>query len=116
MEIELAAAVTALRYELIEAAARHESGQQVGFRVSPIELEFAVELRADAKAKAGFKAWVLSADAEVGVARARTHKVKLTVTPTTPDGGDLMIAGDPARAPGPGVLDQDELHAAARRR
>ena len=49
VEIELAAAVTALRDELIEAAARHESGQQVGFKVGPIELEFAVELRADAK-------------------------------------------------------------------
>lgn len=109
MEIELAAAVTALRDELIEAASRHDPGQQVGFKVGPIELEFAVELRVDAKAKTGFKAWVLSADAEVGAARARTHKVKLTVTPTTPDGDDLMISGDPARAPGPGVQDEDEL-------
>ncbi|MFC0111570.1 trypco2 family protein [Kibdelosporangium aridum] len=109
MDIDLAAAVTALRDELLEAAARHDPGQHIGFKVGPIELEFAVELRADAKAKTGFKAWVLSADAEVGAARARTHKVKLTVTPTTPDGGDLMISGDPARAPGPGVEGEDDL-------
>jgi hypothetical protein len=108
MEIELAAAVTALRDELIEAAARRDSEQEVGFKVGPIELEFAVELRVDAKAKAGFKAWVLSADVEAGAARARTHKVKLTVTPTTPDGGDLLISGDSKRSAGPGVLGADD--------
>jgi hypothetical protein len=42
------------------------AGQEIAFKVGPVELEFAVELRTDAKAKAGFKAWVVSADAEAG--------------------------------------------------
>lgn len=110
MEIELAAVVTALRDELIEAAALHDPERQLGFKVGPIEMEFAVELRADVKAKTGFKAWVLTGDVQAGAARARTHKVKLTVTPISSDGGDLMISGDAARPPGPGVLGDDGLH------
>lgn len=60
------------------------------FKVGPVELEFAVELRADAKVKAGFKAWVVSGDAEGGVARGRTHRVKFVLTPQRPGGGDLL--------------------------
>jgi hypothetical protein len=52
VEIELADAVAAVRDELVEAAARGV-GQAVSFTVGPIEMEFAVELRADARAKAG---------------------------------------------------------------
>ena len=55
MDIELADAVAAVRDELVAAAAR-SLGAQVEFMVGPIELEFAVELRQDAKAKLGFKA------------------------------------------------------------
>jgi len=57
MEIALADAVAALRDELLEAAAR-SAGQDLAFQVGPVEMKFAVELRADAKVKAGFKAWV----------------------------------------------------------
>ena len=55
MDIELADAVAVARDELVEAAAR-SLGAQVEFVVGPTELEFAVELRQDAKAKFGFKA------------------------------------------------------------
>jgi hypothetical protein len=92
MEIELADAVASVRDELVDAAARGV-GAEVEFVVGPIELEFAVELRADAKAKLGFKAWVLSADAEAGVARGHTHTVKVTLTPRQAGGGDLLVAG-----------------------
>ncbi|MBE1592361.1 trypco2 family protein [Nonomuraea angiospora] len=97
MDIELAQAVEGLRDELL-AAAVAGAGSQIAFAVGPIELEFAVELKADAKAKAGFKAWVVTADVEAGVSRGRTHKVKLTLTPKHPDGGDVLIAGPPVRA------------------
>src|SRR6266508_2765905 len=71
--------------------------------VVDIEMEFAVELRADAKAKAGFKAWVLaSAEVEAGVSRGRTHRVMVTLTPKRPDGGDLLIAAEPDGPAGPG--------------
>ncbi|MEU0924531.1 trypco2 family protein [Streptomyces malaysiensis] len=82
MEIELADAVAAVRDELLEAAARGV-GQDLAFKVGPVQLEFTVELRADAKAKAGFKAWVIN-------------------TPQRPDGSDLLVHGDPSRQQGPG--------------
>lgn len=101
VEIELGNAVAALRDELIDAAARGSRGQ-VEFAVGPIELEFGVELRRDAKVKAGFKAWVVSADVECGAAHARTQKVKVTLTPRRADGGDLLVAGGRERPEGPG--------------
>lgn len=101
MEIELADAVAAVRDELLHAAARG-IGRPVEFLVGPIELEFAVELRQDAKAKAGFKAWVVSADAEGGLSRGRTHRISVTLKPIRPDGGDWLVAGDSARPDGPG--------------
>jgi hypothetical protein len=101
MEIELADAVAAVREELLHAAARGV-GQPVEFLVGPIELEFTVELRQDATAKAGFKAWVVSGDAERGLSRGRTHRVSMTLTPLRPDGGKWLVAGDSARPDGPG--------------
>jgi Trypsin-co-occurring domain 2 len=61
-----------------------------------------VELRQDAKAKAGFKAWVVSGDAEGGLSRGRTHRVSLTLTPVRPGGGEVLVAGDRSRPHGPG--------------
>lgn len=101
MEIELGDAVAAVREELLHAAARG-IGQSVQFLVGPIELEFTVELRQDAKAKAGFKAWVISGDAEGGLSRGRTHRVSMTLTPVRPGGGDWLVAGDSVRPEGPG--------------
>jgi hypothetical protein len=101
MEIELAKAVASVRDELLTAAAQ-DLGSEVEFMVGPIELEFVVELRRDAKLKTGFKAWVVSADAEGSVTKASTHKVKLTLTPRKPGGGDLLVAGDVTRPSGPG--------------
>ena len=106
VEIELADAVAAVRDELVEAAARGVVGQEIGFAVGPIEMEFAVELRADAKAKFGFKAWVLSGDVEGGVEHGRTHRVAFTLTPKRPGGGDLLISGRPEQASGPGDVSE----------
>ncbi|MDG4834171.1 hypothetical protein O7627_33440 [Solwaraspora sp. WMMD1047] len=101
MEIELADAVAAVREELLHAAALG-IGQPVKFLVGQIELEFAVELRQDAKAKAGFRTWVVSGDVEGGLSRGRTHRVSVTLTPIRPDGRDWLVAGDSARPDGPG--------------
>ncbi|GAA1501368.1 hypothetical protein GCM10009760_64190 [Kitasatospora kazusensis] len=101
MDIELADAVAVVRDELLEAAARG-AGQGLGFKVGPVELEFAVELRVDTKVKAGFKAWVVTAGVEAGAARGRTHKVKVTLTPQNADGSDLLVHGDQDRPDGPG--------------
>lgn len=101
MDIELGDAVAVVRQELLDAVGRG-AGAEVGFVVGPIELEFAVELRADVKVKAGFKAWVLSADVEAGVVRGRTHKVKVTLTPKNADGTDVLVAGEAGTGFGPG--------------
>ncbi|HEY3605863.1 MAG TPA: trypco2 family protein [Pseudonocardiaceae bacterium] len=104
MDIELADAVAVVRDELLVAAAR-ATDQALEFVVGPIEVEFAVELRQDAKAKAGFKAWVVSADAEAGVSRARTHRVTVSLTPRRAGGGDLLVSTS-ARSDGPGDVSE----------
>lgn len=92
MDIELSDAVAALRSELLEAAERGID-QDLSFVVGPIDLEFTVELRADARAKAGFKAWVVSGDVSAGVNRGTTQKVKVTLTPQRPDGTGWLVHG-----------------------
>ncbi|MEU9688108.1 trypco2 family protein [Amycolatopsis japonica] len=101
MDIELGDAVAALRDELLDAADRAATAE-VEFAVGPIELEFAVELRKDAKAKAGFKAWVVSADAEAGVSHTTKHKVTVTLNPRKPGGGDLIVSSKAGGEDGPG--------------
>lgn len=117
MDIELADAVAALRDELLAAAARAPvaaapsagaPAPEVEFAVGPIELEFTVELRRDAKTKAGFKAWVVSGEVAAGIAQARTHRVTVSLTPRRPGGGDLLVStsADPsAELPGAGGED-----------
>ncbi|MER7393939.1 trypco2 family protein [Streptomyces sp. NPDC000151] len=103
MKIPLADAVAALRDELLEAVGRG-AGQDLAFKVGPVELEFTVELREDVKAKGGFTAWVVSAGAEAGVARGDAQRVMVTLTPQGPGGGDLLVHGDSERrgkGPGP---------------
>ena len=72
------------------------------FKVGPIEMEFAVELRRDARAKLRFKAWVASGDVEGSIARSGSHRVCLTLTPLQPDGTDLLVGGTSTRPEGPG--------------
>ncbi|MGW3289601.1 trypco2 family protein [Streptomyces sp. NPDC001002] len=103
MDIELADSVAAIRDELLVAASR-ATGAGVEFLVGSIELEFNVELKTDAKAKAGFKAWVVSADAEAGASRTRKHRVSVQLIPRQAGGGDLLVAGDHDRPAEPGDL------------
>ena len=93
VDIELADAVAVLRDQLVEAAARRTT-DDLGFQVGPVEMEFVVELKADAKAKAGFKAWVVTGNAEAGISRGRTQRVKIVLTPRSSDGSDMLIAAD----------------------
>ncbi|WP_327281706.1 MULTISPECIES: trypco2 family protein [unclassified Streptomyces] len=101
MKIGLADAVAAVREEIAEAVDRG-AGQDVTFTLGPVELEFEVVLQADAKAKTGFRAWVVSVDAEAGISRGRTHRVAFTLTPQRANGYDVLVSGAPERAPGPG--------------
>ncbi|TXS04995.1 hypothetical protein EAO73_13600 [Streptomyces sp. col6] len=104
MDIPLVDAVAAVRDELVAAAARGGSHPDVVFAVGPVEMEFEVELRADASAKAGFKLWAVGAETQAGVSRGRTHRVSFTLTPRSAHGGDLLVSGSPDRTAGPGDL------------
>lgn len=95
-------AVAAVRDELIAAAALGGNHPDLVFAVGPVEMEFEVELRADAKAKAGFKLWAVGAETEAGASRGRTHRVSFTLTPKTKSGDDLLVSGALERPLGPG--------------
>ncbi|MEW1907406.1 trypco2 family protein [Kitasatospora sp. NPDC085895] len=105
MEIGLADAVDAVRKELLEAASRG-ADQPLSFEVGPIEMEFEIELRAEAKAGGKFKAWVVSAETEAGIARGRTHRVAFTLTPRGTDSAKVNI-GDRVAYNGPHEDDVD---------
>ncbi|MET8678040.1 trypco2 family protein [Streptomyces sp. NPDC004647] len=92
--MELAQAVQVLRDELMSAAAQGV-GSEVAFQVGPIQMEFAVELRKDARARGGIKAFVVAAETEGAVSRTRTHRISLTLEPRQAATGDpLLIAAD----------------------
>lgn len=102
VDIPLVEAVAAMRDELIAAAAVGGVHPDVVFAVGPVNMEFEVELRADAKAKAGFRLWAVGAETEAGMSRGRTHRVAFTLTPRNVHGGDLLVGGAPGRQAGPG--------------
>ncbi|MEU8625858.1 trypco2 family protein [Streptomyces sp. NPDC048669] len=102
MDIPLVDAVAAVRNELLAAAAQVGEDPRMVFAVGPVGMEFEVELRADAKAKAGFKLWAVGAETEAGVSRGRTHRVSFTLTPKTAAGGDLLVHTTQPRQSGPG--------------
>lgn len=91
MDIPLVEAVAAVRDELIAAAGAGGDHPGLVFAVGPVQMEFEVEIRADAKAKAGFRLWAVGAEAEAGVSRGRTHRVSFTLTPRKATGGDLLV-------------------------
>ncbi|MGP3926580.1 trypco2 family protein [Streptomyces sp. 8N616] len=78
--IELVHAITGLRQELLRAA-DEASGERVRFQVDEISLEFAVELRRDAGARAGFRAWIVSGDTETRSGNSHTQRVSVKLTP-----------------------------------
>lgn len=96
-DIELAAAVKAIRDQLMEAAAAG-AAESMRFEVGPIEMEFAVELRQEAGVKGGIKAWLVNADAEARAARTGTHRITFTLTPKDAATGAGVEIGN--RAPG----------------
>ncbi|WP_405520821.1 trypco2 family protein [Streptomyces canus] len=92
--IELADVVGSVRDGLVEAASQGV-GNGLRFELGEIQMEFMVEVRHDARARGGVKAWVVEAGAEAGVSRAHTHKVSFTLKPrNTATGQDWLIAAD----------------------
>ena len=89
--IGLEAAVRALRAELQQAMTAAE-GESLRFEVGAVEMEFAVEVTADAEAHAGVKFWVVDVGAKGSTGRTGTHRVTLQLTPRTAGGGSAEIS------------------------
>ncbi|MER8268741.1 trypco2 family protein [Streptomyces griseus] len=93
--VELTAAVQGLRDQLMDSV-QAADGQRVRFEVDEITLDFSVELRRDATAKAGFKAWVVFSDAQVGVAQNSVQKVSVKLKPKDSANGEPIEIGNQA--------------------
>jgi hypothetical protein len=95
---ELGAAVSAIR-EQLQQAMDDGAGQRLKFDVGPVELEFAVEVRAEGKGRV--KVFVLpwTVEAGAGGVRDRTQRIKLTLQPVDECGEDAKIADPSERRP-----------------
>ncbi len=96
--IDLGEAIRSLRAELSSAMAQGE-GQDLRFRVGPVELEFDVQVSREAGAEGGVKFWVVSAGAKATTGTATTHRVKIALQPQTADGKDVAVSQGVARRP-----------------
>jgi hypothetical protein len=89
----LAAVVESLRAELSTAMAKGE-GEQVRFRLGPVELEFQVQVSGEVGAEAGVKFWVVSVGGSATRSSASTHTIKLVLHPTGSGGGDVTVGDE----------------------
>ncbi len=96
-KIELTAAVQGLRDQLVNAVNASED-ERIRFEVEGIDLDFTVELRRDANAKAGFKAWLMSGDAQIGASKGVTHRVSLQLRPKFARNGEAVDIGNESHA------------------
>ncbi|WP_333771651.1 trypco2 family protein [Streptomyces sp. IBSBF 2435] len=86
--MELADAIEAVREALRHTAAGGD--RTLRFEVGPIELEFGVELRTDANARAGVRVMVLAGGPDQTAGAAR-HRIRLELKPVSEGGSSLMI-------------------------
>jgi hypothetical protein len=68
------------------------AGEELRFRVGPIELEFLVEVGRELSTEAGIKFWVVSIGAKGGATSATTHRIRLTLEPKTTRGEDVEVS------------------------
>lgn len=87
--IELAEWVAALRAEL-QAAQNEGAGKDLQFVVGPLELEFELTATREAGGKGGVKFWVADLGGDARVASGSTQRVKMTLTPQSPN-GDVKV-------------------------
>jgi len=89
--IPLAAAVKALREQLLEAM-RVGAEKDLKFALGPIEMEFDIVASWTGDVHAGVKFWVVDAGAKGTRASEATHRLKLTLQPVSVAGGDVSIS------------------------
>ncbi len=94
-KIGLSEMVVALRKELLEAQQLGEE-QDLRFRVDGIEVELDVATTKKAGAQGGVKFWVYNASAKAELGEVSTQKLRLKLTPSTPE-GDLKISQETSK-------------------
>jgi Trypsin-co-occurring domain 2 len=92
-DLELAVAVATVRAELAKAAAAAQD-EEIQFEVGEVTMEFAVEIRADASAKAGFTAWVITVGGEAGTGRTNSHRVTVSLNPHYANGERVNVSDE----------------------
>jgi Trypsin-co-occurring domain 2 len=93
--VGLADTIRSLRAELSRAMQEGE-GQELRFKVDPVELEFELAVTSTKGGGGGIKFWVVTAEAKLDKATATTHRIKLSLKPlvTTAEGEetDAIVA------------------------
>src|SRR6478609_5788501 len=82
--VPLAAAIAALRSELMDAWTDAQD-KSLRFKVAPVELTLTVAVTWTGTGTAGIKWWLLEAGGEVSREMTTTHTIKLTLDPVTLD-------------------------------
>jgi hypothetical protein len=91
-------AIEALRVDLTDAL-RAGQGQEVRFRLGPVELEFEVDVERQGGAGGGIKFWVVSAEAKGQLTNKTLHRIKLSLQPIGSEEQDLAVASEQASRP-----------------
>ena len=90
-ELALADAIDNLRRELGRAVEAGK-GEQLQFKLGPVELELQVDLSMKGGGKAEVKWVVVSLGGDASTERVGRHKVKLTLTPQLDGKGDVIVS------------------------
>jgi hypothetical protein len=88
--IPLAKAIQDLRAELLTAISEGQ-GQDLRFKLDPVELELSVGMTYKGGGNVGVKFWVLELGAKGDVERTGSHKLKLKLTPVDRNGKEFMV-------------------------
>jgi hypothetical protein len=88
--IGLREAIRSLRSEL-SSAMLEGAGDELRFRVGPVELEFLVEITREATGEGGVRFWVASLGAKGSTSNTASHRVKLVLSPVTREGKDFEV-------------------------
>jgi hypothetical protein len=88
--VELTAAIQQIRAQLTDAM-KQGKGTLLAFRPGPVELEFEVAFSAKGGGEFGVKAYVLSIGAKGEMSKEVTNRVKISLTPVSPTGDDILI-------------------------
>jgi hypothetical protein len=78
--VGLAQAIGALRRELAQAQ-RAAAGEDLRFRLGPVEMEFLLEVTKEGSGEAGVRFWVVNVGGKGGVSRGMTHRLTLALQP-----------------------------------